>query len=448
MVQQALAAHEAISKLTSRELSVRELLSGYLEKIAKLEDRVGAWAYFNRDSVLEQAGKIEELAESDKKMNFPLFGIPVGVKDIFDTADMPTENGTVAQQGRQPERDASTVKILRDAGAIIMGKTVTAELAVVTPGKTTNPFDPARTPGGSSSGSAAAVAAGMVPLAIGTQTNGSVIRPASYCGVVGYKPTFGTISREGVLKQSPSLDQVGVFAGNVRDAALLAGVLRAGGRRNISIEKPRKYVSANPGLRETKRAVQPKFAFIKSPVWNEATIPTQQACMNFIKQMGEDVDEIDLPPLCDNSIKCHRTIMLYEMARNYQTFYDDHYAQISKELLDMVEEGRQISLAAYQEADETAMAITDMVDIILSPYDAVLTPATPSEAPTGLESTGSPIFCTIWSLCGVPAISLPVLRGEDNMPLGLQLVGARGMDEKLLESAGWIEHFYNSTKVD
>ncbi len=448
MVQQALSAQEAISKLTSRELSVHELLSGYLEKIEKLEDRVGAWAYFNRDFVLKQARKIEELAESDEKMGFPLLGIPVGVKDIFDTADMPTENGTVAQQGRQPELDALTVKLLRDAGAIIMGKTVTAELAVVTPGKTTNPFDPARTPGGSSSGSAAAVAAGMVPLAIGTQTNGSVIRPASYCGVVGYKPTFGTISRKGILKQSPSLDQVGVFAGNVRDAALLAGVLRSGARRNISIKKPRENVSVNQGLREPEEAAQPRLAFIKSQVWKEATITTQEACINFIKQMGTDVDEIDLPPLCDNSIKCHRTIMLYEMARNYQTFYDDHHEQISKALLDMLEEGRLISLTAYQEADETAMAITDLVDIILGPYDAVLTPATPSQAPTGLESTGSPIFCTIWSLCGVPAVSLPVLRGEHNMPLGLQVVGARGMDEKLLESADWIEHFYHSTKVD
>ena len=258
----------------------------------------------------------------------------------------------------------------------------------------------------------------------------------------------GQVGAWSYFNRESVLDQVGVFANNVRDAALIAGVLRAGAQRNISSRNPKENVSANPGLREPKEAVQPKLAFIKSPVWNEATITTQQACMNFIKELGADVDEIDLPQLCDHSIKCHRTIMLYEMARNYQSFYDDHYEQISKTLLDMIEEGRRIPLAAYQEADETAMAITDLVDIILSPYDAVLTPATPSEAPKGLESTGSPIFCTVWSLCGVPAISLPVLKGEGNMPLGLQLVGARGMDEKLIESADWIEHFYHSTKID
>lgn len=445
MGQQILTAQEAVAKITDDELSVRELLSIYLERIDALEGRVGAWAYFDRQSVLDQVEELEALASSDDGKRAPLRGIPIGVKDIFDTVDMPTENGTFAQKGRQPDCDATVVKILREAGAVIMGKTVTAELAVYTSGKTTNPHDPARTPGGSSSGSAATVAAGMVPLAIGTQTNGSVIRPASYCGVVGFKPTFGAISREGILKQAPSLDQVGVFAANIRDAALLAKVLA--GSSGLTDLKGLESDEFSHSFPTSSKNSPQKFAFVKSPVWDEATIVTQRAFLNFVRSMGENVAEIDLPPLCDDSIKCHRTIMRYEMARNYQEFFDDYHEHISKVLLDMISEGRQISLEEYQKAKETAVEITRVVDDILSPYDAVLTPATPSAAPAGLESTGSPIFCTIWSLCGVPVVSLPVLTGENQMPLGLQLVGARGADETLIDGTHWIEQFCHSQMI-
>lgn len=447
MGRQIRAVQKAVAKITRGELSTRELLSVYLEQIDALEDRVGAWAYFNKESVLDQVEKLEEPAALGAGEGTPLRGIPIGVKDIFDTADMPTENGTSAQKGRQPLRDATVVKILRDAGAVIMGKTVTAELAVYTPGKTTNPHDSARTPGGSSSGSAAAVAAGMVPLAVGTQTNGSVIRPASYCGVVGFKPTCATISREGILKQAPSLDQVGVFAANVRDAALLAELLMARTDDSTPDSNQGEAFEIAPDDQLSGEDFHPKFGFVRSPAWDEATTATKRAILAFVERLGGNVVEIDLPPLCDSSIRCHRTIMLHEMALNYQTFYDDHRELISKTLLDMITEGRQIPHEAYLEARETARKITDVVDGILSPFDAVLTPATPSEAPIGLESTGSPVFCTIWSLCGVPSISLPVLKGEDHMPLGLQLVGARGTDKRLLEGSVWIERLCHSQKV-
>jgi Asp-tRNA(Asn)/Glu-tRNA(Gln) amidotransferase A subunit family amidase len=443
-----LTVRQAIAEIASGELHVGKLLSAFLENIDRLEGRVGAWAYFNRETVLEQAEKVERLIPSRNGISAPLMGIPIGVKDIFDTADMPTENGTEAQKGRQPQQDALAVKLLRDSGALIMGKTVTAELAVYTPGKTTNPHDPARTPGGSSSGSAAAVAAGMVPLAIGTQTNGSVIRPASYCGVVGYKPTFGSIPREGILKQAHSLDQVGIFSTNVRDAALLARVLTAGSNTDNNVQGSGEKQETPPYQQETKQISQPKFAFIKSPAWGEATDRTQQECLNFIQRMGDNVVEVDLPQLCDYGVKCHRTIMLYEMAHNYERFYEDHYELLSKTLLDMLIEGKNISLEAYLDAKEMARDITDVIDDLLGSFDGVLTPATPSEAPTGLDSTGSPIFCTIWSLCGVPAISLPVLRGEEQMPLGLQIVAARGMDGRLIESADWIERFYHQLQID
>lgn len=442
-----LTARQAIAEIASGELPVGKLLSGFLENIDRFEERVGAWAYFNREAVVEQAEKVERLIPSQREMSASLMGIPIGVKDIFDTADMPTENGTEAHKGRQPKQDASTVKILRDAGAVIMGKTVTSELAVYTPGKTTNPHDPARTPGGSSSGSAAAVAAGMVPLAIGTQTNGSVIRPASYCGVVGYKPTFGSITCEGILKQAPSLDQVGIFSSNVGDAALLAGVLTAGSNTDNNVLGRGEEKEATSCHQETKQISQLKFAFIKSHVWKEATDRTQQVYRSFIQRMGDSVAEVDLPPLCEHGVKCHRTIMLYEMALNYERFYEDHYELLSKTLLDMLIEGRKISQEAYLDAKEMALDITDAVDGILGSFDGVLTPATPAEAPTGLESTGSPIFCTIWSLCGVPAISLPVLRGEEQMPLGLQIVAARGMDKRLIESADRIERFCRHIQV-
>ena len=447
MNEHVMTARQAIAKIGSGELPVGSLLAGYLENIDRLEERVGAWTFLHRGIVLKQAEKIERLISSKGEMSAPLLGIPIGVKDIFDTADMPTENGTEAQKGRQPHRDATAVKILRDAGAVIMGKTVTAELAVYTPGKTTNPHDPARTPGGSSSGSAAAVAAGMVPLAIGTQTNGSVIRPASYCGVVGYKPTFGLISREGILKQAPSLDQVGIFSSIVEDAALLARVLIAGSSKDNDFRGGEEKKEVIPCLQEARQVSQPKLAFVRSPVWDEATDKTQQECLDFLQRMVDKVIEVDLPPLCDYAVKCHRSIMLYEMALNYERFYEDHQELLSKTLLDMLVEGREISLEAYLDAKELALEITEAVDQILGSFDGVLTPATPSEAPTGLDSTGSPIFCTIWSLCGVPAISLPVLRGEERMPLGLQIVAARGRDDRLLESADWIERFCHQLQV-
>jgi Asp-tRNA(Asn)/Glu-tRNA(Gln) amidotransferase A subunit family amidase len=316
-----------------------------------------------------------------------------------------------------------------------MGKTVTAELAVYTPGKTANPHDPSRTPGGSSSGSAAAVAAGMVPLAIGTQTNGSVIRPASYCGVVGFKPTLGMIPRDGILQQAPSLDQVGVFATSIMDAALLSAILMEPNDSGLSRQS---FQPVDPGLVKEHAPHRPRLGFCKTPVWMEATELTRKACLDFIDGIGEDVAEIELPETCNMALDCHRTIMLYEMSLNYRRYFVDHHDQLSSILLGMLAEGQQISISAYLDAKGQAAEMSVTVDSILNDFDAVLTPATPSEAPSGLESTGSPVFCTIWSLCGVPALSLPALGGADDLPLGIQLVGAMGADNRLLGAADWL----------
>jgi Asp-tRNA(Asn)/Glu-tRNA(Gln) amidotransferase A subunit family amidase len=324
------------------------------------------------------------------------------------------------------------VALLRQAGAVILGKTVTAELAVYSPGKTTNPHDPARTPGGSSSGSAAAVAAGMVPLAIGTQTNGSVIRPASYCGVVGFKPSHGAISRHGVLKQSPALDQVGVFARTVEDAALVSRVLTGHDPADPDTR-------LNEALPDTTpwEGPAPRIAFVKSPVWDQASESTKAAFTTLARQWGEFVQEVRLPPAFESAAGWHRTIMLSDMASNYEAEYASK-ERLSPALVEMIEQGQRCTGVQYSRARHGMAVLNPLLAELFTGYDAILTPATQGAAPVGLASTGSPMFCTIWSLCGVPAITLPILRGEEGMPLGVQLVADKGRDAHLLSVAEWL----------
>ena len=431
-----LTASDAIIGMGNASYSSEELTTACLTQIEKRDNVVQAWAYLDNKKALSQARKADERSKENDRYPGALNGVPVGIKDIIDTKDMPTEHGTTVHRGRQPEIDAVIVDRLRTAGAVIMGKTVTAELAVYTPGKTTNPHDPFRTPGGSSSGSAAAVAAGMIPLAIGTQTNGSVIRPASFCGVVGFKPTYGSIPRSGILRQAPSLDQVGVFSRTVLDSALLASVLTTGaGYHGDTLPWPRidiPYIT-KPFCRP------PRIGFIKTPVWSEAADHCQKTILGYVEQVATDAPEIELPNVCSDAISCTRTIMLAEMAHNYNDLYEHHKSQLSAALVEMIKEGRKITTSRYLEAKNLSQDIMTEVGRVLRNFDAVITPATPAEAPVGLESTGSPVFCSIWSLCGVPAVSLPVLNGASGMPMGLQLVSARGNDSTLLRVAHWLE---------
>jgi Asp-tRNA(Asn)/Glu-tRNA(Gln) amidotransferase A subunit family amidase len=360
----------------------------------------------------------------------------VGVKDIFDTADLPTEDGTPLHAGRTPAYDATAVARLRTAGAVILGKTVTAELAVCTPGKTRNPHDPARTPGGSSSGSAAAVAAGMVPLAIGTQTNGSVIRPASYCGVVGYKPSFGLISRYRVLRESRFLDQVGVFSRTVEDAALLAEQLIGFDERD-----PDTVARAYPqltALATQPPPVTPRLALVKTPAWSLAEQDARQAFAELAEFLGSAVEEVDLDELLAPAVDWHRSIMEADLARSFRREYQRGSAQLSPALREILERGQQILAVDYVDALERVPGLRSALAEFLLEYDAILTPAATGEAPLGLESTGSPVFCTPWTLCGMPAVSLPLLQGANGLPLGVQLVAARGDDARLLRTANWL----------
>ena len=433
-----MSAIQAAEAIRAGEFSSQDLVRACLDQITALEDRLGAWAHVDADHALKQAQDVD-LARKEGKGVGPLHGIPVGVKDIFDTLDMPTEDGTVLHAGRQPARDATAVALIREAGAVIMGKTVTTELAVYTPGKTRNPRDPERTPGGSSSGSAAAVAASMVPLAIGTQTNGSVIRPASYCGVYGYKPTYGLISRHGVLRQSRALDQVGVFARTVDDAALIAEQLMAFDDRDPDL-RPRARLKLTETVTE-EPPIPPRLAFVKTPVWDRADEDTKAAFTELVAHLGEHVEEKELPDIFNEAVAWHQSIMEADLARSFAKEYTRGRDKLSSILREMIERGQKVLAMDYNRAVDEIPVLNDTMEEIFEWHDAILTPASTGEAPVGLETTGSPIFCTLWTLCGMPAISLPILQGSHGMPMGVQLVGPKFDDAKLLRTARWLANF-------
>ena len=363
--------------------------------------------------------------------------MPVGIKDIFDTADMPTENGSVLYAGRTPSRDAAVIAMLRAAGAVIMGKTVTTEFAYFSPGKTRNPHNPEHTPGGSSSGSAAAVAAGMVPLALGSQTNGSTIRPAAFCGVVGFKPTHGLISRHGILPLSRTLDHVGLFARSIDDIALLAAQLVGYDERDPDT-RPRARIPFVEVAAE-EPPLPPMFAFVKTPYWERADEDTKEGLAELIEQLGEQVEEIELLPSAIDAWELHRTIMEAEMAVNLEGEWDKGRDRLSEQLRAQLERGRNVRAIDYQRARSRIAPIHEsFVELFEQRYDAILTPAATGAAPKGLSSTGDPVFCTLWTLCGMPAISLPLLQGADGLPVGVQLVGPRDGDARLLRTARWL----------
>jgi Asp-tRNA(Asn)/Glu-tRNA(Gln) amidotransferase A subunit family amidase len=430
-----MSAADAAAAIQSGEISSEELVQECLNRIGVLEERVGAWEHLDPEYALQQARDADIFRRSGKAIG-PLHGVPIGIKDIFDTKDMPTEDGTVLHAGRTPACDATVVARLREAGAIIMGKTVTTELAVYAPGKTTNPHDSSRTPGGSSSGSAAAVAAHMVPLAVGTQTNGSIIRPASYCGIYGYKPSHGLISRYRVLQLSRILDQVGVFGHTVGDVALIAEQLIAFDDRDPDMQ-PR----ARPNLITTaaeEPLIMPRLVFVKTPAWDQADEDVQGGFGELVEFLGGKVEEIDLSDLLENTVSWHRTIMEADLARSFRREYERGKKGLSPVLREMIERGQQCLAVDYNHAVEQIPGLVSSFDEILLEYDAILTPATTGEAPPGLESTGNPVFCTPWSLCGMPSITLPILQGSSGMPMGVQLTAAKGDDARLLRTANWL----------
>ena len=430
-----LSASQLVGMIERGEITSTELVEACLARIEAKEDTVGAWAHLDPDFARRQAANCDELHASGVPTG-PLHGIPVGIKDIFDTADLPTENGTVLSKGRRPDDDSTAVRLLRAAGAVIMGKTVTTELAMYAPGKTRNPHDPERTPGGSSSGSAAAVAAGMVPLAIGTQTNGSIIRPASFCGVVGFKPTHGRISRAGALALSRTLDHVGVFARTLEDIALISDCLMIHDPAD-----PDTKPSAAPRLSQIvseEPPFEPRFAFVKSPIWDRAEPDAQEAFGELHEFLGEQSEEVPLPEPFDNAIDNHRKIMCADLARYLSGYVARDVTKLSDVLRGMIEEGETIKAIDFNECVDMRVHLANWVKSLGEEFDAILTPATCGEAPKGLNATGDPAFCSTWTYLGVPAVTIPLMEGANGMPIGVQLIGPRNDDARLLRTARWL----------
>ncbi|HEX4782642.1 MAG TPA: amidase [Usitatibacter sp.] len=431
-----LTAAQALALLADGRLSAEELTRGCLARITADEPRVQAWAFLDEARALQQARRAD-LHRKEGRALGALHGLPVGVKDIVDTADMATEDGTVLHAGRRPFHDATAVERLRAAGAVILGKTVTTELATGSPGKTRNPHDPQNTPGGSSSGSAAAVAAHMVPVAIGTQTNGGVIGPAAFCGVYGFKPTFGLVPRTGILTQSLPLDQVGFMARSVEDIAIIAEPL-------VGYDEHDKATRPAAPLRLREIALQapplpPVFAYTKTPNWQDAAPEAREAFEEVAESLGEGVKPFNVPSVAADAWEWHRTLVEADIARHFHDEYERGRDRLSEALRSQIERGRRVSAFDYNNAIDRMATMEEAFEEVFDRCDAILTAAAPGPAPRGLESTGNPAFCTLWTFAGMPAISLPLLSAGNGMPMGVQLVGRKGDDARLLRTARWLD---------
>ena len=431
-----LSAARAADLIRAGKIESEELVAACLERVADVEPDVQAWTFLDPEHALAQAREADAWRRTGRPLG-ALHGVPVGLKDIIDTADMPTENGSVLHAGRTPSRDAAVTELLRAAGAVIMGKTVTTEFATRTPGKTRNPHDPAHTPGGSSSGSAAAVAAGMVPLALGSQTGGSTIRPGSYCGVFALKPTHGLISRHGMFRLSRSLDHVGLFARSVEDLGLLLEELAGHDERDPD---------THPRARAPYRAIvleeppiAPRFGFFRTGRWSRVAADAQAALAELVARLGAQVEEVELAVGADELAEQHRVVMDAEVAINLQHEWETGRDRLSPALRARIESGRAGRALEYLQARAAVPALEAIfTEQFEQRYDAILTPAAEGTAPAGLDSTGEPTFCTLWTLLGLPAVSVPLLRGANGLPLGVQLVGARHGDGRLLRTARWL----------
>lgn len=414
-----LSAVELRDRLADGRLSAVELAKACIARIEAREDEVRAWVWFDAGAALAEAERLDSLRASGAPLG-PLHGLPIGVKDVIDTAGIPSENGCPVDAGRAPREDAEAVKRLKQAGAIMFGKTVTTELAFLHPNKTRNPRDLEHTPGGSSSGSAAAVADGMVPLAIGTQTGGSVVRPASFCGIVGLKPSFNAIPRKGTLLQSHSLDTLGVFANDPAGAALLADVL------------------SGEAVQSPVTAASPVLGFVTPPGWDRADPALPAAFDRLRAALGDRVTELSLPEAFDDAARLRAVINTVEMGHYFEHYLERGADRLGPPTRTAIEEGLTLRAVDYL----AAKAFQDDMEGMLAPLfercDAILCPAALGPAPAGLTSTGDSIFNGLWTMAGTPAITLPLLATPGGLPMGVQLVTARGEDRALVSAAQWL----------
>lgn len=421
-----LSLAEAARRIAVGDMTSETYTRGLLLRVRELDDSVQAWAWLDPAYAIARAKDADDRVRAGRTPG-ALHGMPIGVKDIIATRGVPTGMGSPIYSDYVPEQNAEVVDRLQSAGAFAVGKTVTTEFAFLVPSKTRNPWNSAHTPGGSSSGSAAAVACGMAPAAIGTQTNGSIIRPAAFCGVVGYKPGKGVLSTDGILPFSPTLDQPGVFARSVEDAALLVAHL-AHSRWTIS-----------PQISALKHA--PRLVAVRTPVWHLASEDQRNRfAMDVagLREAGAVIEEIELPGGFNDAHKMQRTIMLYEAAAGSRVVREAYAAKFSEFLRKALEEGDRIGAAEYDRALKKKEALERDFSRFLDDFDAAITPPAAGEAPSP-ETTGDPSFCTIWTLLGVPAVTIPTGLGSHGLPMGLQIVGNQGESNHLLATAMWCE---------
>ncbi|MCY3690766.1 MAG: amidase [Chloroflexi bacterium] len=432
-----LTAAEAARAIAGRQITAIELAEACLERIDALDDRLRAWVYVDRETVLADA-KAADAAVSGNRTLGPLHGVPIGMKDIYYTAGIPTRAGSEVYKDFVPDYDATSLKLLKRAGAIMLGKAVTTEFACLDPSPTFNPWNAAHTPGGSSSGSAVAVASRMCPAAMGSQTVGSVLRPAAYNGVVGFKPTFGRVSRYGVVPVSWNLDTVGWLVRTVEDAALLLQVMAGpDGSDSVSSREPvADYLSAiqDPPV--------PRIGLLRRYFYEKADTETRRhfdGVADLLAQAGAEIEELPMPDSIESAFEDQMLIMSVEAAAFHEPMYREQAEDYQPKLRAMLAAGLQVDGITYTRALERRREYIDDMQQLAERCDVLLTPATPEPPRADRTNTGNPAFQGPWTSCGLPAIALPSGLAESGLPLGIQMVASPFAEARLLAAARWCE---------
>ena len=438
-----------VGHLANGSIKSKALTQGFLDRISDTDEYLGAWQFVDTDGAIQQAQDADDRRSHNKAIG-PLHGIPVGVKDIIDTAQIPTERGTSIYKGRTPTAHAAVIEKLYEAGAIVLGKTVTTEFAWMHQSATRNAVNGDYSPGGSSSGSAAAVAAGQVSVALGSQTGGSVIRPASYNGVFGYKPSKGLLSRRGVFQTSPTLDQLGAFGNHVSDLCILIDALAGYDALDSA-----SYLAPRPKLHAgylSEAPVAPAFAWIDMPYADRYCASLNEGidelCNVITTETSATLDRIPAPQSFSVLPACHQIIYDVEILKSLDSEWNQHRDQLSETAKEGLQRATTRSNDEYQEALGILEASEKWFDTFFHDYDGILTPSAPDIAPLYGNGTGDSICCVIWTLCGLPCLSMPLLTGDNDMPLGIQLVGAYDRDDRLMRTARWLLDALNNPTGD
>ncbi len=431
-----LTASEARAGMDAGNFTSEDLTAACLARIEEREPAVEAWVHLDPGYALEQARDRDRVRAAGASLG-PLHGVPVALKDIFDTCDMPTEYGSKRFADRRPASDAFATQLLRQAGAVILGKVVTTEIAMMTPGKTRNPHDPERTPGGSSSGSCAAVGDNMAPLALGSQTAGSTLRPASFCGIYGYKPTFGSISCTGVSPISRKLDHVGPLARSLEDLAILSDTLMVYDPRDEEM-RASPFMDLETSLSRPLSGA-PRIGFARTHAWGEGDPDAFLTFENFVASLGDSVDEFELPDSFAELPGHHDNVMSAGLAYFYAEEVTRTPALMQQMTIDRIATGLSVTAAEYLRSLDQVARIRAEVYEAMRGYDALIVPPATGEAPVGLKTTGSPVFQSPWTLLGMPGLCLPLLKGPNGLPFGVQLMARTGDDGHLFRVAQWVE---------